>query len=222
MTIELLPSKETLIECMDLASTPEAAAYLATQFEALLTRKNLQDKFQPLVQKFEAYADEVALSAESATDLWRGQLPLSNYANTNERRVLKGEQEQPETPISSLAIGIDFGEKGELNRGYMMNNEPVDEQTTARLDRAFHAWFARQGLLFRAPFVYQATASGEIKTSSDGQPLRVRLDEFKQAVEAEHGGLKAYFDTHVHGVEVSFLKVNIPETGLEAEATPAA
>tara|TARA_R110002126_G_C10489565_1_gene503319 strand:+ start:8545 stop:9216 length:672 start_codon:yes stop_codon:yes gene_type:complete len=221
---DLLPSKEILIECMDLASTPEAAAYLSQQFEALLTRRNLQGKFQPLVAKFQAYADEVMLSAESATNPWRGERPLSDYANISVQRALTVEKDKPVAPIENVAIGIDFGDTEELNRGYMVNNQPADAEDTARLDVSFHAWFARNGLLFRSPFIYQATEAGEIKTSADGQPLRVKLDEFKQAVEAENSGLKSYFNKHVNGVSVEFVQVKLPAKtpAPDADVAPAA
>jgi hypothetical protein len=220
----LLPSKETLIECMDLASTPEAAAYLAQQFEALLTQRRLQGKFHNLVVKFQAYADEVRVSAESATNPWRGELPLPDYANTSVRRAQATEKDKPATPVDKVIIGIEFAEGGELNRGYMLNDKPANADAIARLDVSFHAWFARNGMLFRAPYLYHASENGEVKTDENNQPRRVDLNEFKQAVEADDGGLKAYFNQHVKGVAVDFVQVKLPtqhKPAPEGDMTPA-
>lgn len=222
MTAELLPSKATLIECMDLASTPEAAAYLTEQFRVLLIRRNLDGKFQPLVEKFMAFDQEVAAASESVTNPWDGIAPLTPRENASEQRVRVAEQGRPATPIEKVAIGINFGAKGELNRGYTVNNEPADEQATQRFDVSFHAWFARQSLIFNAPYIYLATESGDIATNDKGEQLRVNLADFKRTAESKDTGLAAYFNEHVSGVEVNFVKVIIPELGLEPDIAPAA
>ena len=219
----LLPSKQVLMELMDLVShSPEGAEYLSRNFKALLAKRNMLKQFHALIVKFEAYAKEVKSGAESATDGWRGERPLSVYANASEQRARTAEKDMPSTPIEKVAIGIDFGVNGELNRGYMLNNESADAQATTRLDVPFHAWFARQGFLFNQPFLYQATESGDVKINAEGQPLRVNLDEFKQIVEADEGGLKSYFDSHVHGVDVNFVQVRIAAVAPEVDAAPAA
>jgi hypothetical protein len=219
----LLPSKQVLVELMDLVShSPESAEYLSRNFKAVLAKRNMVEQFNGLIVKFEAFKKEVEAGAVPVTDVWGGKQPLSAYANASEQRVRTAEKSQPSTPIENVAIGIDFSAEGGLNRGYTVNNEPADEPETQRLDISFHAWLARQGLLFSAPFVYQATESGDIKTSDDGQKLRVNLDEFKQVVEAEDRGLKPYFNSHVHGVEVSYVKVKVPEFALEEKIIPAA
>jgi len=216
-----LPSKETLIECMDLATTPEAAAYLSKRFEAVLEKQNMLEQFQALTDKFDAYADEVRVGAEPATDAWRGEMPLSAYANASEQRVRAVEEQGPESSVEPvmLAIGIEFSEQGELNRGYMLDQEPADDEATQRLDVSFHAWLAGQGLLCRDQIIYQATEQGEIKTGADDQPLRVQLDELKRAVEAEGSGLKPYFEKHAQGTQVRLVQVKIPTAGPEAEVS---
>lgn len=220
----LLPSKETLIECMDLASTPEAAAYLSQQFEALLIQRGLHKKFQSLIDKFQAYAKEVQATSESSTNPWRGELPLPDYANASIQRAQTVEKDKPATPVDRIIIGIEFAEGGELNRGYMVNNEPADAEAITRLDVSFHAWFARNGLLFRAPYLYQASENGEIKTDENNQPIRVKLNDVKQAIEAEKGGLKSYFNHHVKGVSVDFVQVKLPtqKPAPDTDIAPAA
>ncbi|MDF1828341.1 MAG: hypothetical protein P1U39_08695 [Legionellaceae bacterium] len=221
----LLPSKETMIECMDLASTPEAAAYFYQQFKALLVERRLDKRFEGLLKKCENFAEEVQATAESATNPWRGELPLPDYANASVQRAQATEKDKPTTPVDKVLMGIEFAEGGELNRGYMLNDKPADAEAIARLDVSFHAWFARNGMLFRAPYLYEASENGEIKTGENGQPLRVELNDFQQAVEAKNDGLKAYFNQHVKGVAVDLVQVKLPaqyKPAPEGDIAPAA
>lgn len=218
---ELLPSKEVLVELMDLVNhSPESAKYLSENFKAILEKKRMLEKFNALANKFDAYTQEVQLGESPGTNIWRGEQPLSNYANASEQRVRAVENKTPPPEGAVVAVGIEFGADKKLNRGYMYNEQPADAKATERLDLSFHAWLARVGLLCRDQIIYLGTEQGDIKKNEAGEPLRVSLDEFKQRAEAEGSGLKSYLETHAHGIRVAFVQVKIPPASLTEAAAP--
>jgi len=211
MTAAVLPPKENLVKCMDIATTPEVAKYLSERFGAILAKNNMLKQFDGLVTKFETYADEVSQGAELATNSWRGENPLTAYANASEQRVRAMEQQVPEGDSLdvSVAIGIDFIDDGKLNRGYLVNNKPAGPEETKLFDSSFHGWLAAEGLLCRTR-IYEATDHGKIKKDENDQPILADLERLKTDLEAEEGGLKSYFDKHAYGFKVDLLQIRIP------------
>lgn len=212
MTAAVLPPKEHLVQCMDIASTPDASKYLSERFEAILAKKNMLQQFDGLVKKFETYATEVSQGAELATSSWKGEMPLTAYANASEQRVRAIEQQVPQGAALTvpIAIGIDFADEGKLNRGYLVNNIPASPEEIQLLDTSFHGWLASQGLLCRKPYIYEATEHGKIKTDNDGTPIKADLAQLETALKDEGRGLKSYIEAHAYGFKVELLQIRIP------------
>ncbi len=221
-----LPPSDVLAECADIATTGEAARYLAVSVEAIFVKERVLDQFRGLVQKFHEHADAVEAGERLQENIWDGDAPATEYVTDAERRI--GAEEGRVAPVSEAAdkvvMDIAFDEEGAIDRGYLVNNQAPDEATVKRMDAFLHGWFAKEGVLCRSQRIYEATDAGEIKMDTDGQPMQVDSFDLKDRLLDEQLGFKQYVKSHAKGFELEALQVKaagIPSIGPEQDTAIA-
>ncbi|MDF1677919.1 MAG: hypothetical protein P1U32_04415 [Legionellaceae bacterium] len=219
-----LPPSEVLAECADIATTGDAARYLAVNVEAIFAKERVLDQFRGLVQKFHEHADAVEAGEWLQENIWGGDTPVTEYAADAERRVETEERRVTPVPeeADKVVMDVAFDEEGLIDRGYLVNNESPDEDMVKRLDSLLHGWFAKENLLCRSQRIYEATDAGDVKLDTDNQPVQVDSLELKDGLLDERSGLKQYVKSHAKQVEIEALQVKVAgEPGIAPEQDTA-
>lgn len=207
-----LPSKDILVDCTEIATTADAARYLAVSIEAIFAKERVLEQFRGLVQKFHEHADEVEAGEMQQDQIWAGAAPPTLYEADAEQRIEAEEQQVdpiPEVP-EQVTMEIAFDDDNKLERGYIVNNEMPDEAMVRRLDSFFHGWLAKEKHLCRSQLILEATDTGEVKRDEQGEPVQADLDDFKERVLEKERGLQRYVQSHARGIELETLRVEVP------------
>ena len=206
------PSKNTLLWCMDIATTAEASEYLAEKVEWLLG-KNHQD----LCKKFWDCADEVAEAARSTIDSWGGQAtPKTAYqkqAENNIQHMERDAAELPEKAMLEVDVDINFTEEGQLKRAYWVDGKELEDgdPRLERMDTTIHGWLSTEPAACKDEVIYEADAHGHLTEDAQGAPIRIPVDELKDSLEDSVDGFKPYVKEQMFDTEVRELRITVPD-----------
>lgn len=81
-----LPTKEALMDAMEVASTSaDAAEYLATRFEEIFKEAKVGSEGNPLREQIQVFAKHVAYQLNRHAEIWKGQaVEPSTFKNLHE------------------------------------------------------------------------------------------------------------------------------------------
>jgi hypothetical protein len=210
------PSKKTLLWCMDLATTTEAAWHLYDKVSERIGKKHAE-----LCQKFYDFADEVEEGARWLTDSWGGKsVPKTVYQNEAEKTIQRAEQESmaredvalPADTMREIDVDIDFTEDGKLKRTYSEENLALQEKDPllARMDKSMHGWLAKEAFACKDEKIYEADKQGHPIQDEEGVRREVPLTVLKDKLEHEVDGLDSYVKEHMRHTQVGELNVTVP------------
>ncbi|MCH9717465.1 MAG: hypothetical protein K0U52_10330 [Gammaproteobacteria bacterium] len=220
-----LPSKDTLLACLKLASTAEAAEHLAESVRTIFAKARVLDEFQGLVDKFETHAKEKRAGEMMPERHWFGATTVAAtlYVTEAENRVavVEGEYAESDNP-DQIQVAIAFDEAEQLNRGYAVNEEAADQTMLDRVDTSFAGWLASVGFLCRGQVIYKATDTGEMDVDAKGRPIQIEPQVFEEKFLSEETGFRQYANARVRGIEIQQPYVSIAEKVEVAEDVAAA
>jgi hypothetical protein len=210
------PSKHTLLWCMDLATTAEAAWHLYEKVS-----EQIDKNYGDLCQKFYDFAEEVEEGTRWLTDCWGGQTaPKTAYQNEAEKTMQRAEQESmeqedvvlPADTMREIDVDINFTGEGKLKRTYSEENLALQEKDPLLplMDKSMHGWLAKEGFACKDEEIYEANARGHLKKDAEGEPIEVPLDILKDKLEDEVEGFLPYVKERMKNTQVGELKVTVP------------
>ena len=221
-----LPNAETINKCMAMTTTPEAAAYAYKETVELFTKAKLidQDAIRKVVGIVGAHASNVEwLRNKSTENLWSGkQLPtdfeaiqIKSAAEADEAiKNLLGEKS-----IDNLTLDFAVSHASELLRGYTTNDEPLDQDLVAAMDKSFNAWLADHAMVSKGGVIYEGTKDGFPKQDQQGNLLKANPVALREKITSDVDGFGPYVSKHHKSTELTIRQQPYPETQMEPEET---
>lgn len=122
-----LPTRDALLKAMQVGETSiEAAEYMATRFEQILTQAKLLPECNDMLEKIQEYAQFVKFKLLSSAQVWSGQeRPISDYQNMQENKAEFLASHLKELP-SGLKLEIAIGDDAKILRGFSSNGKMVE------------------------------------------------------------------------------------------------
>lgn len=181
-----LPTRQALLDAMRVGETSvEAAEYMATRFEEILTKSKLLPQCQDMLDKVKEYAQYVSFKLLSSAQVWSGQeRPTSDYQNTQENKAeflaahMKGMTE-------GLKLEIEIGEGAKILRGFSSNGKMVEGDQLKTSDGLLEGWLAKNNLAISGGAV--------VKIDNAGNQTNTNPEEIRNLINDSEKGVARYF-----------------------------
>jgi len=225
-----MPSKESLFLCMQVATTPEAAQYFYTQFEARVKEARMQAKVGPLLGAVAQFSESVQAQSDTSARPWTGDTRIE--AQTIETFKFENLQQNLASnaagEIAAKDITFDYAisDQSQLIRGYSADGNPLDKEEESAMDILFNAWLAANKMISLGGVIYQYQLdekTKEIKPRKDaqGEPIRVDPQELRTMMASDEAdGFKQYMQGKNAAIQMTSQAHQYPEQHHEATPEP--
>ena len=217
-----VPSQQSLMNAMQVATTADAAQYLYERFKDRVEQAKLGEKLATLVQEVSQFADYVVLQRTSNAKPWTGDSNIpSGFENLQQNLAASVVQKVSDEPITlDYAVSSD----SQFIRGYSSEEGGLDEEKTASMDTLFNAWLVDNQMINQDGVIYEVDKDGQIKVDSQGQPRRVDPDKLRALVRDPSDGFGAYVSAKQASVQITTRLQSYPGDSVQPnpeEASPA-
>lgn len=203
-----LPTRQALLDAMRVGETSvEAAEYMATRFEEILTKAKLLPQCQDMLDKVKEYAQYVSFKLLSSAQVWSGQeRPISDYQNTQENKAeflaahMKGMTE-------GLKLEIEIGEGAKILRGFSSNGKMVEGEQLKTSDGLLEGWLAKNNLAISGGAV--------VKIDNAGNRTNTNPEEIRNLINDSEKGVAKYFAEKGVSIDVVQREPTVLETKRE-------
>jgi hypothetical protein len=216
-----LPNKQELLAAMKVAETSISGAdYFAEQFKNILTKTRMMESCSDMMDKVNEFANMVRFKLSSNTQFWSGvKSTTSDVQNMYENLAADAAEKLAGTLTGTLNLDIAINKLSEIVRGYSDAGKAAGSPLVEKLDVLFNSWFTKNHLLSKGSTVYETNEKNEIKTDSEGNPVKADAERVKALMEDPAKGLSKYFSDK--GISITIQQHQYPEKALEA-GTPEA
>ncbi|KGP63094.1 type IV secretion protein Dot [Legionella norrlandica] len=194
MAVKRLPTKQALLEAMEVGETSiEAAEYMATRFAEILTEAKLLPQCQDMLDKINEYAQYVRFKLLSAAQAWSGEArPTSELQNVQENKARFLASNTQDLP-AGLKVEIQIGDDARILRGY---SPKADQDQLKTLDGLLDGWLAKNDL---------AVSGGKVvKTDAAGNKVEINPEEIRNLINDSEKGVAKYFEDK--GVSIGVIQ----------------
>lgn len=198
----ILPSKKSLQSAWNIASTPEAAQYLAQEFSNKLKAVGVHENFSEIDKQFFSHAEHVdkTFQAAHSGSEWQGKEPETNfhaYQNQLADEAVQFGQEKDVTFDYAISANA------EIVRRYHSEGQPLSDSETSQCDTLFNAWLAKYNMVTKNGTIYESNAAGEIKKDQAGNDVRADAIRLKQLVKDDTHGIERFVKEKNSGLTLS-------------------
>lgn len=198
-----LPTRDALLKAMQVGETSiEAAEYMATRFEQILTKAKLLPECNDMLEKIKEYAQFVKFKLLSSAQVWCGQeRPISDYQNTQENKAEFLASHLEGLP-SGLKLEVAIGDDAKILRGFSSNGKMVEGDQLKTMDGLLEGWLAKNNLAISGGAV--------VKIDNTGNQTKVDPEEIRKLINDSEKGVAKYFADK--GVSTEVVQRAYPET----------
>ncbi|KTD19938.1 hypothetical protein [Legionella londiniensis] len=214
-----LPTSDSLYKCMEVATKPDSARYFHTQFEQRLIDAGLKDKSGPVLNEVKKFADYIALQGSNSNP-WSGDIHIPSAFHNYQEHLAK--EAIKEVAVNNIDFDYAVSNQSEFLRGYSNNGQPVDGETLSSMDKIFNAWLVENDMLCNNGVIYEATAKGDIKLDSKGEPVKADPERLKSLLHHKDKGFEQYLHKKDEAIQVNVREQAYPEKRVVAEKGPEA
>lgn len=188
---DYLPNKEALLRCFAIATTPEAADYLVSQFEKILKKTKTFDASAKIFSRVVAFAANVHLQRDRR-DPWSGIEEIKTDFQTLQQNLAEVAAKTVSSKVDgNIRMDVAVSDLSELLRVFSVEGKPVDPEINAAMDKLFNAYLADNNIISKGSILYEATNDGEVKKDMDGNPVKANVEKIKKIITA---GFEKYLE----------------------------
>jgi hypothetical protein len=209
----LAPTGEAIKKAMEVATTPEAAEYLAARFLKKITSlgKELLKQGRPVWENICEWRDNVVLQYSSNGDPWAGKLGVTDFQNLQQNLAQKAAEEISSDVKGNIRMDYAINDSSQLIRGYGAENPEEDEAVKNKIgffDKLFNAWLAAKNFISQDSTIYEGTEKGEIRRDAKGNPIPADPEKVRELINDSQKGYQKYLKDR--GIEAIIQQHDYP------------
>jgi hypothetical protein len=209
----LAPTGEAIKKAMEVATTPEAAEYLAERFLNRITilGKELLKQGRPVWLRICEWRDNVALQYSSNGEPWAGKLGVPDFQNLQQNLAQKAVQEISSDVKGNIRMDYAISDSSQLIRGYGAENPEEDgvvKNKVGFFDKLFNSWLAAKNFISKDGIIYKGTEKGEILRDANGHPILAEPKKVRQLINDSENGYQKYLKDR--GIAVTIQQHDYP------------
>ncbi|MFY7697776.1 MAG: hypothetical protein ACOVQX_03025 [Legionella sp.] len=165
-----VPSKDCLLKCMEIISTPESASYFHEQLKQILASRNLMSKFGDVLNIVDEFANNISAQSSPSSHPWTGNFIVSNTAELHQFQNMQQNlaiHAAGELQTQFITLDYILTEDAKFRQAYSSGGNVISGNEEAALDTLFNAWLALNGMMRLDGTIYQIDPN-----SKDIQPLK--------------------------------------------------
>lgn len=182
-----LPDKETMLKCMQVATTEQGAKYFQAGFTDRVAMAKMTDKLRPVLQELAKFVEYIGFRRNSTGKPWSGDTAIPTAFQNFQQRLA----ESVASIVSNKQIVFEFAvsPKSELMVGYSSEGKALDKNTQDAIVKLFNAWLAEGNMVVKKGIIYEADDQGKIVQGMDGQLKRAPAEALQSRI---HEALEDY------------------------------
>ncbi|STX27727.1 Dot/Icm secretion system substrate [Legionella beliardensis] len=195
MAVIQAPTKEALMQAVAIADTPAAVDYLKQQLTKVFSKVKIE-AMDKVLEKIAEYQTNVHMERGNRPDPWTGNTDTrTDFQNAQLNHGISAlEKISPQLDEGNLKMDFAISDLAQLLRAFSLDNQPLSPEVASVIDKLFNAWLAEQDMVSKGSAIYEADASGKIKTDKQGNPIKADAEKIRQLIHDRDKGFDQFLN----------------------------